>query len=122
MAFKFERLLVWQKAVEISDAVHVLTKRFPKEEMYVLSSQIKRAADSIALNIAEGSTGQTNAEFARFLSIALRSNIEVVACLHLGKRRGYIEDATFKTVYGMCEEILVMINALRSSLLKQTYY
>lgn len=120
MAFKFERLLVWQKAVEIPDVVHELTKGFSKEEMYVLSSQIKRAADSISLNIAEGSTGQTNAEFARFLSIALRSNIEVVACLCLGKRRGYIEDPAFSKVYGMCEEILVMINALRSSLFKQT--
>lgn len=57
-----------------------MTKGFPREEIYVLTAQLKRASDSISLNIAEGSTGQSNAEFKRFLSYALRSNIEVVAC------------------------------------------
>lgn len=61
--FKFEKLEVWQKAIESSFHIHELTRQFPKEELYILTSQIKRAADSIALNIAEGSTGQTNAEF-----------------------------------------------------------
>jgi len=56
MAFKFERLIVWQKALELSARIHDLTRTFPKDELYVLTSQIKRAADSIALNIAEGST------------------------------------------------------------------
>ena len=79
MAFKFEKLLVWQKAVDLSELVDQVSKKFPKEELYILTSQVKRAADSIALNIAEGSTGQSNAEFNRFLGIALRSNIEVVS-------------------------------------------
>ena len=78
MPFKFEKLKVWQKGVDLSDAVHQLAKSFPKDELYILTSQIKRAVDSISLNIAEGSTGQTNPEFRRFLGIALRSNIEVV--------------------------------------------
>ncbi|MBS1935281.1 MAG: four helix bundle protein, partial [Bacteroidetes bacterium] len=60
MSFKFERLIVWQKAVELSDIVNQLTKNFPKDELFVLTSQIKRAADSVSLNIAEGSTGQSN--------------------------------------------------------------
>jgi four helix bundle protein len=75
MPFKFEKLIVWQKAVELSDTIHQLAKTFPKDELFILSSQIKRAADSVSLNIAEGSTGQSNVEFARFLGIALRSNI-----------------------------------------------
>lgn len=90
MAFKFENLRVWQKALDLADEIDKLTKTFPKEEVYVLTSQIKRAADSISLNIAEGSTGQSNPEFKRFLNYALRSNIEVVNCLHLAIRRGYI--------------------------------
>lgn len=116
MAFKFEKLIVWQKAVDLSDVVNQVTKVFPKDEIYILASQIKRAADSVSLNIAEGSTGQSNPEFNRFLGIALRSAIEVVGCIHLAKRRGYIADDNFDKIYKMCEEILVMINALRNSL------
>lgn len=80
MAFKFENLKVWQRAIDLSGEIYELTESFPKKELYVLTSQIQRASDSIALNIAEGSTGQTNPEFKRFLAIALRSAIEVV-CL-----------------------------------------
>jgi four helix bundle protein len=84
--------------------------------LYILTSQIKRAADFVCVNIAEGSTGQTNPAFARFLSFALRSNIEVVACIYLAKRRSYIDEKQFDKIYKMCEEILVMINALKRSL------
>ena len=59
MALKFEKLAVWQKSIELGFHIHELTRIFPKEELYILTSQIKRATDSIALNIAEGSTGQT---------------------------------------------------------------
>lgn len=78
MPFKFEELIVWQKAVDLSDVVNQVTKGFPKQEVYILTLQIKRAADSVSLNIAEGSTGQTNPDYRRFLGIALRSAIEVV--------------------------------------------
>ncbi len=64
---KFEKLDVWQRAIEFSFQIHELTRNFPKEEQYILTAQIKRAADSVALNIAEGSTGQTNAEFRQFM-------------------------------------------------------
>ena len=116
MPFKFENLIVWQKAVDLSDIIHQLIKKFPKDELYILSSQFKRAADSVSLNIAEGSTGQTNPEFSRFLGIALRSNIEVVGCLHLAIRRNYIDNTEFDQIYKICEEILVMINSLRNKL------
>jgi len=75
MAFKFEDLKVWQRALDLSDNVHRLTVNFPKEELYVLANQFKKAADSIALNIAEGSTGQSNAEFRRFLGFSVRSGL-----------------------------------------------
>ena len=116
MAFKFEQLIVWQKSLDLSDEVNQLATTFPKDELYILASQIKRAADSVSLNIAEGSTGQSNPEFSRFLGIALRSNIEVVGGIFLAKRRGFIKDDTFDRIYKMCEEILVMINSLRNSL------
>jgi four helix bundle protein len=90
MAFKFEKLKVWQSAVELSGQIHELTENFPKREM--LTSQIQRASDSISLNIAEGSTGQSNPGFKRFLGIAIRSSIEVVDCFHLAKRRNLIDE------------------------------
>ena len=89
--FKFEKLRVWQQALDFAHEIHLMTQDFPKEEQYILTSQIKRAADSIALNIAEGSTGQSNSQFSNFLGYAIRSGIEVVACLHLGKKRGLID-------------------------------
>ncbi len=116
MAFKFEKLVVWQKAVDLSYDIHELTRSFPKEELFILTSQIKRAADSVSLNIAEGSTGQSNAEFNKFLGYALRSDIEIVGCLYLAKKRNLMDEETFSKLYADCEKILVMINGLRNSL------
>jgi four helix bundle protein len=116
MAFKFENLKVWQRAIELTGEIDVLTKSFPKGEVYILTSQIKRAADSIALNIAEGSTGQSDKEFSRFLGFALRSGIEVVSCLYIARRRKIIENETFDKLYNELSEIIKMIQALRNSL------
>lgn len=60
MPFKFEKLVIWQLAIEMANNIHLMTRNFLKGEMFSLTSQIKRAADSVALNITEGSTGQLN--------------------------------------------------------------
>ena len=116
MSFKFEKLTVWQKSVDLATDVQALTKTFPKDELFILSAQIKRAADSVSLNIAEGSTGQSNAEFNKFLGYALRSDIEVVGCLYLARKRDLIKLDDFAKLYQQCEEILAMLNALRKTL------
>lgn len=116
MGFKFEKLEVWQKAIEFGMEIHRLTRVFPKEELYILTTQIKSAGDSIALNIAEGSTGQSNAEFKRFLGYAIRSAIEVVSCLYIGRRRSLINDQDFQRLYKEAETIVKMLQALRNSL------
>ena len=116
MAFKFENLKVWQSAVKLSGQISELTEGFPKKEMFVLTSQIQRASDSIALNIAEGSTGQTNPGFRRFLSFALRSAIEVVSCLHLAKRRKLINEEQFDHFYNHLTILIKSIQALRNSI------
>ena len=67
MSFKFEKLIIWQRAMEMGEEIYRLSSIFPKSEMYNLSSQIRRAVDSIALNIAEGSILQSNKEFSKFL-------------------------------------------------------
>ena len=116
MAFKFEKLEVWQKSIELSFNIHELTRDFPREELYILTPQIKRAADSVALNIAEGSTGQTNPEFKLFIGYAIRSAIEVVSCLYIGKRRSLIKEIKFQELYSDIETIIKMLQALRKSI------
>lgn len=115
MAFKFEELRVWEIAINLSAEVSNLTRSFPSDERFVLSSQMQRAADSVALNIAEGSTGQSNAEFKKFLGYALRSAIEVVSCLYLGKKRNIIKEEDFSRLYAAYEGLTVKIQALRNS-------
>lgn len=116
MPFRFEELKVWQIALRLSNDVDLMTRSFPKPEIYSLSSQTKRAADSVVLNIAEGSTGQSVPEFKRFLSIALRSAIEVISCLFLAKSRAYITEEIFTNLYSEYEILCKMITKLRDSL------
>ena len=116
MPFKFEQLIVWQLSVDLSEKVHELCKTFPGDELYILTSQIKRAADSVSLNIAEGSTGQSNDEFKRFLGYSIRSGIEVVGCLYLAKRRNYISKESFQEFYDFLDSLIKKIQALRNSL------
>lgn len=116
MAFKFEELKVWHIAADLSNEIDLLVKDFPSEEKFSLAPQMKRAADSVVLNIAEGSTGQTKPEFRRFLGFALRSAIEVVACLFLANKRKYIADEVFKKYYDEYEILCKMITKLRDSM------
>ena len=116
MSFKFEELKVWQWALDFTVRIHQLTQSFPKEELFVLTNQIKRATDSIALNIAESSTGQSTPEFQRFLGYAVRSAIEVVACLHIARKRNLLADDTFNGLYEKLTIIIKMMQSLRNSL------
>ncbi|HCK66516.1 MAG TPA: four helix bundle protein [Anaerolineae bacterium] len=95
MGFKFENLDVWKLSLEYSDLIYELANKLPETEKFNLKSQIIRAATSISLNIAEGSTGQSDAEQNRFLGMAIRSLIETVACQRLIARRNYITDKYF---------------------------
>ncbi len=88
--YKFQSLYVYQLALDYIDQIYEIVVKLPVGERFNLSSQITRAATSIALNIAEGSTGQSDKEQIRFLSLALRSFLELVACLDLIERRRYL--------------------------------
>ena len=118
MAFKFENLKVWNKALDLTIEVNDLVKGFPSFELYNLSNQMRRAADSVVLNIAEGCTGQSNPELSKFLGYALRSSIEVVSCLFIAKRKMYIDEKTFKKLYSAFEDLIKMITRFRSALTK----
>jgi len=114
--FKFERIIVWQRAMDFGEAINAITELFPKKEIYNLSSQIRRAADSIALNISEGSTGQTNPEFKKFIGYSIRSLTEVATCLHKAKRRKYIPTESFDTLYEEAFNLMNMMVAFRKNI------
>jgi four helix bundle protein len=116
MAFKFENLNIWHRSLELSIEINELAKVFPSFELYNLSNQIRRAADSVVLNIAEGCTGQSNSEFNKFLGYSLRSAIEVVSCLFIAKRKQYISEPDFVKHYSDYETLCRMISKLRATL------
>lgn len=95
MAFKFEQLDVWKMSLEYSDLIYEIADKLPEFEKYNLKPQIIRATTSVSLNITEGSTGQSDAEQNRFLGLAIRSLIEIIACLRIITRRNYILDKPF---------------------------
>jgi four helix bundle protein len=118
MAFKFENLEIWKLAIDMADKVDKITLTFPKHELFILTSQMKRAADSISLNIAEGSTGQSDPEQSRFLSYSQRSALEVVNCCFLAIRRGYINQEAFDLLYNDLEKLVAKIQAFKNSINK----
>lgn len=116
MPFRFEELKIWREALRLSNEIDALARTFPRVELYSLTLQVKRAADSVVLNIAEGSTGQSKPEFRRFLGIALRSALEVVSCLFISRARKYIQEDAFETYYKDYELLCKMITKLRDSI------
>jgi four helix bundle protein len=116
MKFKFEKLITWQMAMEFGEDIHKLSYKFPKDEIYNLSSQIRRAVDSIALNISEGSIGQSDPEFKRFMGFAIRSLAEVVTCLHKAVRRKYISDEEFNKYYEYAFNLMNMMVAFKEKI------
>ncbi|HEY4688713.1 MAG TPA: four helix bundle protein [Anaerolineae bacterium] len=120
MPFKFEKLEVWRLALDYIDLIYEIGAQLPRSEEYNLKSQIARAATSVALNIAEGSTSQTDAEQARFLGFAIRSLIETVACQHVIKRRKYLRDETLLTqVYSRAETLVAKLHTMRKALVPE---
>jgi len=116
MSFKFENLIIWQKSMDLGEDMNLLARSFPKHEVYNLSSQLKRASDSIALNISEGSILQSNAEYRKFLGYSIRSLAEVVTCLHKANRREYLSKIEFKKHYKDCYDLMNMTIAYRNKI------
>jgi four helix bundle protein len=116
MPFKFEKLQVWSESIELSGVISDVARTFPKHEQFVLTSQLQRAADSVSLNIAEGSTGQSDPELRKFLGYSIRSGMEVICCIYLAKRRRIISIEDFDSIYKQTDKLSKRIQALRKSL------
>jgi four helix bundle protein len=112
----FQSLIVWQRSHLLTLKVYRLTKQFPKEELYGLTSQIRRSAASVPTNIAEGSGRNSNAEMRKFLIISSGSLSELEYQLILSKELTYLPENTFKELNTEITEIRKMIFAFVQSL------
>lgn len=114
--YKFQKLAVYQLALAYIDKVYLLSTKLPEAERFNLRTQVERAAVSIALNIAEGSTGQSNPEQNRFLGLASRSYLETIACWDIIERRAYLSSADLQTIRELGHKLFVKLQAMRNSL------
>jgi four helix bundle protein len=114
--YKFQKLDVYQLGLDFVDRIYELANQLPDSERFNLRSQLERAATSIVLNIAEGSTGQSDLEQNRFLGMALRSYIETVACLDLIERRKYLRSETIDSTRELGHRLFVKLQAFRRAL------
>jgi four helix bundle protein len=112
----YRDLIVWQKAMDMAFGVFELVKRFPREELYALRSQVTRAASSVPANIAEGNARGTTKDYANFLSIAKGSLSEMETLLLLAVRLEYLGQSDVAPVFGLAEEVGKMLTTLRSKL------
>lgn len=115
VSFNFEKLTVYQKALDVIDKVYDYTNTFPKEELFGLNSQFRRSATSISLNIAEGSA-RSKKDFRRFLDIAQGSVFECVATVEICRRRQYIKESIVLQLREAFSEISKMISGLKKSI------
>ena len=112
----FEDLTIWQESRKFTNKIYVLTKKFPKEELYGLTSQIRRAVVSITSNIAEGFDRRSDKELSNFLSIARASTAEVQNDLYIALDLKYISQIEFNQLYQEAKKIAQQINGLMSYL------
>jgi len=116
--YKFEKLDIYDLANDFVLEIYKLTKKFPKEELFGLTSQIKRAVISIVLNIAEGSGKSTKKDFAKFISQSIGSLLEVKACLILAGKLDYISRDDFKKIIPKLDELYFKLQAFKKFLIK----
>ena len=115
----YRELEVWQKAMNLVEACYKITSGFPKEELYSLTNQLRRASVSIPSNIAEGQSRWSTKEFLRFLSIAKGSLSELETQLILAQRLNYLSEAVLNEIIELTNEIGKMISGLRKSLMNK---
>jgi four helix bundle protein len=112
MVQSFRDLLVWQRSIQLTVAIYRITHSFPREEVFGLSSQIRRSAVSVDSNIAVGQGRLTTGEFGQFLGIARGSNCEVQTQLEITRALGYSEAQRIEEAEGLSCEVGKMINAI----------
>lgn len=114
--FNFEKLEVWHKAIQFADLVYSVTRSFPDEERFGLTSQMRRAAVSISSNIAEGASRSSRGDNSRLVEIASGSLFEVVSQSLIARNQGFLEREDFQKLYDAAAEQSRMLSGLRKHL------
>jgi four helix bundle protein len=114
--FNFEKLDVWQEAIQFANLVYKFTKNFPERERFGLTNQMRRAAISISSNIAEGSSRGSRTDFARFIEIATSSLFEVVSQAKVSLNQQFLTKSDYKEIATAAEKQCRMLSGLRRSL------
>ncbi|WLD15212.1 four helix bundle protein [Planctellipticum variicoloris] len=117
--FNFEKLTVWQKAIEYAELIYEATSHFPRDERFGLTNQLRRASVSISSNIAEGSSRSSRTDFRRFIEIAYGSLLETVSQIQIAKRRGFLTESDHERIYVLADELARMLSGLGASLKSQ---
>jgi len=115
----YRDLIAWQKGMELAEMVYKITNGFPKEEIYGLTSQMRRSAVSIPSNIAEGQLRTSQKEFAQFVSIALGSCAELSTQLELARRFRYVNRQDFESISQAIGEEMKILHGLRRKISKR---
>ena len=115
----FRKLKVYQNALRFSREVRAVTRRFPRDELFSLTSQFRRATDSIVLNISEGAGNRSNKEFAKFLDYAIRSAHECAGCIDIALANEYLSENNHQELFTKIDEIIAMLIGLQRSILKR---
>jgi four helix bundle protein len=113
--FNFERLDVYKEAISFAKKIYKITKKFPKEELFGVSNQLRKAALSIPLNISEGSS-RSKKEFKHFLNIAIGSVYECIPLIEISREENYISAEDSEILYMDCSKIAAMLSALKNSI------
>jgi four helix bundle protein len=114
-----KRLLAWQKSIDLVVKIYELTKSFPRDEIYGLTSQVRRASVSVPSNISEGAAGRSITQFRNFLSIAIGSLNEISTQLEIAYRVGYLDKRKLEDVESRVDECLALTYGLRKSLVEK---
>jgi four helix bundle protein len=117
--FKHEKLNVWKASIEFAVLIAAVSRSFPKEEINFLGAQIRKAAFSVAANLAEGAGRKSDKDFSRFVSISYGSLMEVLTHVEIAHRLDYIKSGKFNEIREKAEEIAKMLSGLRSHLINK---
>uniref|UniRef100_UPI00404B691F four helix bundle protein n=1 Tax=Flavobacterium sp. TaxID=239 RepID=UPI00404B691F len=113
---QFKELIIWQKSRIFCSQIYLLTSKFPVEEKFGITNQLRRASVSIPSNIAEGSSRNSNKDFSRFLEIAIGSAYEIETQVLISSDLGFISKSELEEITLKIEEIIKMISKFRSTL------